>query len=86
MNKLAASIMYERLQRLQTANVGSTDPDSRVVTDAYLALINVLSCVGEDQRYILATKRADKGPSALDGGSIKRVRLEAGLYSLDAVL
>ncbi|TGZ79732.1 hypothetical protein EX30DRAFT_74495 [Ascodesmis nigricans] len=75
----AASILYERLQRLQTANIGSKDPNSRVVTDAYLALINTLSCVDEDQAWILSTKRADAGEGTATG-SIKRVRLESGMF------
>jgi len=69
----AAYILYERLQRLRTANVGSTDPNSRVVADGYLALINVLSCVSEDQAWILSETRVDA-----DGVSSgrKRARLE----------
>lgn len=75
----AATILHERLQRLQTANVGSKDPNSRVVTDAYLALINVLSCVDEDQAWVLSTRRTDAGEGTATG-SIKRVRLDSGKF------
>lgn len=71
----AAFILHERLQRLQTANVGSTDPNSRVVTDGYLALINVLSCVDEDQAWILSDKRVEGSDGITDRGT-KRARLD----------
>lgn len=74
---IAATVLYERLQKLQTANVGSTDPNARTVTDAYLALINVLSCVDEDQAWILSTQREEAEPTAATGA--KRARLESGL-------
>jgi hypothetical protein len=67
--------MYERLQRLRTANVGSTDPNSRVVIDGYLALINVLSCVCDDQAWILSDTRVDGSDGATDR-STKRTKLD----------
>jgi hypothetical protein len=57
---------------LQTANVGSTNPNSHIVADGYLALINVLSCVDKDQRWILSNVRADEGRSE----RTKRTKLE----------
>lgn len=79
-NRTAAIILYEELQRLQTANVGLVDPDSRVVSDAYLALINVLSCVQEDQAWILSDTRADDGSGGPDR-NIKRPKLADGARS-----
>ena len=70
----AAYVLYERLQRLRTANVGSTDPNSRVVADGYLALINVLSCVGEDQAWILSETRVDA--DGVSSGGNKRAKLD----------
>jgi nuclear pore complex protein Nup160 len=73
-------VLYERLQRLQTANIGSADPNSRVVADAFLALINVLSCIDEDQAWILSNIRVDAGDESADG-SAKRTRLESGVWA-----
>lgn len=56
------------------------DPNSRVVSDAYLALINVLSCVQEDQAWILSDTRADDGSGGADR-SIKRPKLADGARS-----
>lgn len=55
----AASVLHQRLQRLKTANVGSSDPQAKSVTDGFLALLNVLSCVDEDQAWILSSSRTD---------------------------
>jgi len=70
----AASILYERLQRLQTANIGSADPSSCSVSDGFLVLLNALSCVGGEQAWILSTKRAE-GDEITGGGSTKRAKL-----------
>jgi nuclear pore complex protein Nup160 len=55
--------------------VGSTDPNSRTVADAYLALINVLSCVEEGQAWILSDTRVDGSDGTTDR-STKRAKLE----------
>lgn len=69
----AASILYERLQRLQTANIGSADPGCSTVTDGYLVLLNALSCVGEDQAWILSSRRIE--PEGNETGMPKRAKL-----------
>ncbi|KAL7273197.1 hypothetical protein RUND412_003954 [Rhizina undulata] len=76
----AAVVLHERLQRLQNANIGSKDPNSRSVTDGFLALMNVMSCVGEDQAWILSSKRVDT-EEGLNGTSAKRARLSTGALS-----
>ncbi|KAI5788186.1 hypothetical protein FPQ18DRAFT_344178 [Pyronema domesticum] len=50
-----------------------SDPNSRTVADAYLALINVLSCVREDQAWILSDTRVDA--STEDRGA-KRTKMD----------
>lgn len=77
----AASILYERLRRLQTANVGSADPHSRAVTNGFLALINALSCVDKDQAYILASARVEETDTTV-GASAKRTKRSNGTYSI----
>ncbi|KAH8148666.1 uncharacterized protein LAJ45_07377 [Morchella importuna] len=67
----AAAILHERLQRIQTASVGSADPGSRSVSDGFLVLLNAMSCVGEEQAWILSTKRVEDG----QGSSAKRTRV-----------
>lgn len=81
----AATVLYERLQKLQTANVGSTDPNSRTVTDGYLALINVLSCVDEEQAWILSTQREEVESTGGGTGGAKRVRLGDGEVKVSSV-
>lgn len=76
----AATILYERLQRLKTAHIGSTDPHSRIVADGYLGLINVLSCVNENEAWILSTKRAEA--EGVAGGNTKRAKIENGIRSV----
>lgn len=84
----AASVLHQRLQRLKTANIGSSDPQAKSVTDGFLALLNVLSCVEEDQAWILSSNRTDAdnvgtGSAGQGGGtSAKRARtLKGGLSS-----
>lgn len=71
----AAEVLHERLQRLQTASVGSSDPTSRSVSDGFLVLLNAMSCVAEDQAWLLSSKRIDDGGSQ---GTGKRMRKEGG--------
>lgn len=71
----AAEVLHERLQRLQTANVGSNDPTSRSVTDGFLVLLNSMSCVAEDQAWLLSSKRVDDEGSQ---GTGKRIRKDGG--------
>jgi nuclear pore complex protein Nup160 len=55
---LAASAMYQRLQLLR--NMSSTDMDVDLetleISEAYLAIINALSCVAEENAWIFVTK------------------------------
>ena len=67
----AASILYDRLQRLQMASTVSNDTQNSAVTQAYLALINILSTLGEGQAWILVEKKRDQN-------SLKRGRLSPG--------
>ncbi|KAF8468171.1 nucleoporin Nup120/160-domain-containing protein [Kalaharituber pfeilii] len=69
----AASILHQRLQRLKTASVGhhhgaaaapgvgmgADHPEARNVTDGFLALLNVLGCLDEDQAWVLSENRTD---------------------------
>ncbi|KAH0544074.1 hypothetical protein FGG08_001692 [Glutinoglossum americanum] len=53
----AASILYERLQRLQAASTASKDSQNTPVTQGYLTLIDILSSVDPAQAWILTSTR-----------------------------
>lgn len=69
----AASILYQRLQRLQTTSSKYHDPEDGSLTQAYLMLINTLSSVHPDQAWILAEPRVDDGPGSWGLGKTKSV-------------
>lgn len=82
----AASVLHQRLQRLKTANVGSSDPQAKIVTDGFLALLNVLSCVDEDQAWILSSNRTDAdnigtGETGKGGGTDAKRAKKGGMAS-----
>lgn len=57
----AASILYERLQRLKSTSSKVHDPSDETLTQCYLMIINALSSVGKDDAYILAEQRIEDG-------------------------
>lgn len=81
-NKLtsAASVMYQRLQLLRNASTTEMDVDLETleITEAYLAVINALSCVSENNAWIFVSKVNEVESSP----AVKRVkREEKGLES-----
>lgn len=58
----AATILYDRLQRLQSSGEQRADPQDTSIVDTYLMIINTLSCVREEDAWILA-----EGGGALAG-------------------
>jgi hypothetical protein len=73
----AASILYERLQRLQAASTAFKDPQNTPVTQGYLTLIDILSSVDPAQAWILTSTRvADEAAIA------KRVKTMSGKLTL----
>jgi hypothetical protein len=57
----AASILYERLQRLKTTSSKIHDPADESLIQCYLMIINTLSSVGTDDAYILADQKIEEG-------------------------
>ena len=72
--------MYQRLQLLRNASTTEMDVDLETleITEAYLAVINALSCVSENNAWIFVSKVNEvESPPA-----VKRVkREEKGLES-----
>ena len=70
----AASVMYQRLQLLRNASTTDMDVDLETleISEAYLAVINALSCVNENTAWIFVSKVNDveESPAA------KRVKRE----------
>lgn len=58
---IAASVMYQRLQLLRTASTSDMDVDLETleISEAYLAVINALSCVAEKNAWIFVSKTDD---------------------------
>jgi hypothetical protein len=54
----AASVMYQRLQLLRNASTSEMDVDLETleISEAYLAVINALSCVAEQNAWIFVSK------------------------------
>ncbi|KAF2088828.1 hypothetical protein K490DRAFT_72530 [Saccharata proteae CBS 121410] len=58
----AASILYERLQRLETSSVALNDSNNESVAQCYLLLINTLASVDPEQAWILAEQKVNDRP------------------------
>jgi len=71
---IAASIMYQRLQLLRNASVSDLDVNIETleISEAYLAVINALSCVAERNAWIFAYKLDD--PENTDSPVAKRIK------------
>ncbi|KAH0562114.1 hypothetical protein GP486_003190 [Trichoglossum hirsutum] len=69
----AASILYDRLQRLQTASTAFKDSQNTPVTQGYLVLIDILSSVDPAQAWVLTSTR-----TAEESAVTKRVKTTAG--------
>jgi DNA repair protein RAD51/nuclear pore complex protein Nup160 len=66
----AASILYDRLQRLKSSSSQIHDPADETIANCYLMIINTLESVGKDDAYILAESRIDNvAPTGLGGAS-----------------
>src|SRR5579859_1825210 len=64
---IAASVMYQRLQLLRNASSSEMDVDLETleISEAYLAIINALSCVAEKNAWIFVYKVDEvESPSA----------------------
>jgi hypothetical protein len=55
---IAASVMYQRLQLLRNASTSDMDVDLETL-EAYLSVINALSCVAEKNAWIFVSKVDD---------------------------
>lgn len=81
----AASILYERLQRLKSTSSKHHDPADESLTQCYLMIINALESVSEEDRYILAEQRIDgTGPPQWGIGQGKKL-LKRQIITLDSL-
>lgn len=78
--KGAAAVLHERLLRIQNAEAGIRDPDARNITDAQLALLNVMHCLDKDDAWVFSEKRTDGQVPEVGApsGAAKRTKLEGG--------
>ncbi|KAF1834238.1 hypothetical protein BDW02DRAFT_498745 [Decorospora gaudefroyi] len=81
----AASILYERLQRLKTTSSKVHDPADDSLTRCYLMIINTLSSVSKEEAYILADQRIEgAGPPHWGIGQGKKL-LKRQIVTLDTL-
>lgn len=81
----AASILYERLQRLKTTSSKHHDPADDTLTQCYLMIINTLSSVSKEDAYILAEQRTEgNGPPQWGIGQGKKL-LKRQIVTLDGL-
>ncbi|KAJ4353301.1 uncharacterized protein N0V89_005028 [Didymosphaeria variabile] len=83
----AATILYERLQRLKSTSSKIHDPADESLIHCYLMIINALSSVSPQDAYILADQRIDEGiPQFLHGpiGTAKKL-LKRHIVTLDTL-
>ncbi|KAL1607774.1 hypothetical protein SLS60_002710 [Paraconiothyrium brasiliense] len=83
----AATILYERLQRLKSTSSKVHDPADESLIQCYLMIINALSSVSPQDAYILADQRIDEGmPQFLHGpiGTAKKL-LKRHIVTLDTL-
>ena len=65
----AASILYDRLQRLKSSSEKAQDPRDESIVQCYGLLVNTLCSVGEEEAYVLAEQRVvDAGANGFGGG------------------
>lgn len=81
----AASILYERLQRLKTTSSKFQDPADDSLIQSYLMIINTLSSVNKDDAYILAEQKIDDtAPLQWGLGKAKKL-LKRQIVTLDTL-
>ncbi len=81
----AASILYERLQRLKTASSKFQDPADDSLVQSYLMIINTLSSVSKEDAYILAEQKIDEtSPPQWGLGKAKKL-LKRQIVTLDSL-
>jgi hypothetical protein len=81
----AASILHERLQRLQTTSSKHHDPADDSLTQCYLMIINTLSSVSKEDAYLLAEQRIEgAGPPQWGIGQGKKL-LKRQIVTLDSL-
>lgn len=81
----AASILYERLQRLKTTSSKFQDPANDSLVQSYLMIINTLSSVNKEDAYILAEQKIDEsGPPQWGLGKAKKL-LKRQIVTLDTL-
>ncbi|KAF2735474.1 hypothetical protein EJ04DRAFT_464730 [Polyplosphaeria fusca] len=81
----AASILYERLQRLKTTSSKIHDPEDESLIQCYVMIINTLSSVNEEEAYILAEQKIDDSASAQWGIGKAKMRLKRQVITLDTL-
>ncbi|KAI8941400.1 hypothetical protein NX059_002623 [Plenodomus lindquistii] len=81
----AASILYERLQRLKTTSSKVHDPADESLAQCYLMIINTLASVNKEDAYILADQKIDGiAPPQWGIGQGKRL-LKRQVITLDSL-
>jgi hypothetical protein len=80
----AASILYERLQRLKSTSSQVHNPADESLQQCYLMIINTLSSVSKDEAYILADQRIESGVSQWGLGKAKKM-LKRQIITLDTL-
>jgi hypothetical protein len=81
----AASILYERLQRLKSTSSRVHDPADESLVQCYLMIINTLSSVGKDDAYILAEQKIEGNAGTSFGIGQGRKLLKRQIVTLDTL-
>jgi len=70
---IAASVMYQRLQLLRNASTSEMDVDLETleISEAYLAIINALSCVAKKNAWIFVSKVDE-----VESPAVKRIKMD----------
>jgi nuclear pore complex protein Nup160 len=70
---IAAAVMYQRLQLLRNATSSEMDVDLETleISEAYLAIINALSCVAARNAWIFVSKIDD-----VESPAVKRIKMD----------
>jgi hypothetical protein len=70
---IAAAVMYQRLHLLRNVTLSEMGVDSETleISEAYLAIINALSCVTAKNAWIFVTKVDD-----VESPAVKRIKMD----------
>ena len=74
----AVSVLYDRLRLIQRSGKARSDPKATALRHALLGLINAMSCMGKEERWIVVDVGDHRDTRRALGGGVDGFRVEEG--------